>query len=430
MKKTACFMLLLCAACSLPAADAPRHLTLREAEDIALAQHPRISVANLQALAAQQSVKQARAAFFPNIYASATAVGVADTDNTRIAAGYLNNPNVFERNAEGITIAQLITDFGRTSELSRSANLRARAEEMNREATREEILLEVNAAYFSALQSQSVLAAARQTENERQVVLRQIQTLASTAKTRSDLDVSFASVDLDQARLLVAKASNDLQSSFANLSTVLGERQAESFDLAEEPMPELVTNSATDLIFQALGNRPDLARTRYQRDAAKEFARAENKLSYPTISAIASGGLIPLGDSRLGDNYGAAGVNLNFPLFTGGLYKARQREAELHADAADQTVRDQENTIARDTQISKLNLDYAFARLPLTASLLQNANKALELAQARFSNGLGTIVELSQAELNQTSAQIEEAGARYDYHIQRAALDFQIGRLH
>ena len=104
--------------------------------------------------------------------------------------------------------------------------------------------------------------------------------------------------------------------------------------------------------------------------------------------------------------------------------------AELQADAADQTVRDQENAIARDTQISKLNLDYSFVRIALTASLLQNANKALELAQARFSDGPGTIVELSQAELNQTSAQIEEAGARYDYHLQRAALDFQTGRLH
>ena len=430
MKKAVCFMLLLGVAGSLPAADAPRRLTLREAEAIALAQHPRISVANLQALAAQQSVKQARAAFFPNIYASATAVGVADTNNTRIAAGYLNNPNVFEREADGISISQLITDFGRTSELARSANLRARAEEMNREATREEILLEVNASYFSALQAQAVLAAARQTETNRAVVLSQIQALASTAKTRSDLDVSFASVDLDQARLLVAKADNDLQSAFANLSTVLGERQAQSFVLAEEPMPEWVTNSAPELILEALSNRPDLARTRYQRDAAKEFARAENKLSYPTISAMATGGLTPLGDSRLGDNYGAAGVNLNFPLFTGGLYKARQREAELHADAADQTLRDQENTIARDTQISKLNLDYAFARLPLTASLLQNANRALELAQARFNAGLSSIVELSQAELNQTSAQIEEADAKYDYHIQRAALDFQLGRLH
>ena len=97
MKKAVCFMLLLCAAGPVPAADAPRRLTLREAEDIALAQHPRISFASLIALAAQQSVKESRAAFFPNIYASGTAVGVADTNNTRIAAGYLNNPNVYER---------------------------------------------------------------------------------------------------------------------------------------------------------------------------------------------------------------------------------------------------------------------------------------------------------------------------------------------
>jgi outer membrane protein len=421
-------MLLLCAVGRLPAAAAPHRLTLREAEDIALAQHPRISAANLLALAAKQTVKEARAAFYPNIYASATAVGVADTNNTRVAAGYLNNPNVYERAAAGLTIQQLLTDFGRTSELSQTAKLRSKAEEMNREATREEILLEVNATYFSALEAQAVLVTARETETERAAVLSRTQAMSSN-KMRSELDVSFASVDLDQARLLAAKSDNDLQSAFATLSTVLGERQAESFVLAEEPMPDRVTNSASELVFEALGNRPDLARARYQRDAAREFARAENKLSYPTLSATASGGLTPLGDSRLGDNYGAAGVNLNFPIFTGGLYQARQREAALQADAADQTVRDQEDTIARDTQISKLNLDYSFARLALTASLLANADKALELAQARFNLGLSSIVELSQAELNQTSARIADAGARYDYQIQRAALDFQLGRL-
>jgi outer membrane protein len=429
MKKVACFAFLLCVAGPLRAADATRPLTLREAEDIALAQHPRISVANLVALAAEQSVKEARAAYFPNIYASATAVGTADTNNTRIAAGLLNNPDVYERAAGGITIQQLITDFGRTSELTQTSKLHSKAEQMNQEATREEILLMVNSAYFAALQAQAVLAAARQTESNRTVVLSQIQALA-TNQMKSSLDVSFASVDLDQAHLLVAKADNDLQSGFANLSTVLGERQAESFILAEEPMPDIVTNSATELIFEALTNRPDLARFRYERDAAKEFARAQNKLSYPTVSAIASGGFTPIGDPRLGDNYAAAGVNLNFPLFTGGLYQARQREAELNAEAADQTVRDQEDTIARDTQVAKLNLDYSFARIALTQSLLQNANTALELAQARLKLGSSSIVELSQAELNQTSAQIEESGARYDYHIQHAALDFQIGRLH
>ena len=429
MKKAVCCMLLLCAADLSPAADAPRRLTLREAEDMALAQHPRISVANLKALAAREAQVEARSAFFPTIMANATAVGVADTNNTRISAGYLNNPNVYERNGEGVSISQLITDFGRTSELTRSAKFQAQAEEMNREATQEEVLLEVNNAFFAALQAQAVLTAARQTEAQRTVVLQQIQLLA-TNKTRSELDVSFASVDLDQARLLVARAQNDLQSAFADLSMALGEREPASFDLAEEQLPGRDTNSVSDLIAQALTARPDLARARYQRDAAKEFAQAQKKLSYPTLSAVAAGGLTPVGDSRLGDNYAAAGLNLSFPLFTGGLYTARKREAEYLASAADQTVRDQEDTIARDTQVAKLNADYAYARLALTASLLQNANKALELAQARFNLQLGSIVELDQAELNQTSAKIEDAGARYNFQIQRAALNFATGALH
>jgi outer membrane protein len=81
-------------------------------------------------------------------------------------------------------------------------------------------------------------------------------------------------------------------------------------------------------------------------------------------------------------------------------------------------------------QFSKLNLDYSFDRLALTASLLQNANTALELARARFDLEASSIIELGQTELNQTSARIEETDAKYDYHLQRAALDFQLGRLH
>ena len=62
-------------------------------------------------------------------------------------------------------------------------------------------------------------------------------------------------------------------------------------------------------------------------------------------------------------------------------------------------------------------------------ALLRNANEALELSQARLTGGLGSIIELSQAELNQTSAQIAAAAARYQYQMQRSALDFQLGRL-
>lgn len=406
----------------------PRQLTLQQAQQIALAQHPRISVANLAALAARQSTKEVQSAFLPNIYASGTAVDTADPNNTRIAAGALNNPLIYEREADGVTISQLITDFGRTSELSRSAKLRTRAEEMNLEATREQILLEVNNGYFSSLAAQSVLEVAEKTVKARQLILQQIQTLA-TNKLKSELDVSFASVDLDQANILLAKARNDLNASFAVLSTLLADRQPETFVLADEPMAPNITNDVSALILEALAQRPDLARLRYQRDAAKEFAKAEGKLLYPTVSALGAAGEIPTGNSHLASDYAAAGVNLNLPLYSGGLYTARRREAQFQAKAADETLRDEEDNIIRDVQISKLNLEYSYERLALTRQLLQNANEALELAQARFKGGISSIIELSQAELNQTSAQIAETTSRYDFHIQHSALDFQLGRL-
>jgi outer membrane protein len=418
-----CFLI-----CFARAAEAPRHLTLQEARQIALAQHPRISVANLTALAARQRTKEVQSAFFPNIYGSATAVGTADPNNTRIAAGAMNNPLIYDRAAEGVTISQLITDFGRTSELSRSAKLHTQAEEMNLEATREQILVEVNSAYFSSLAAQSVLEVARETVKSRQLVLQQTQLLA-TNKMKSGLDVSFASVDFDSATILLAKARSDLNSSFAMLATLLAEREPRTYVLADEPMPANITNGLPALILEALSQRPDLARLRYQRDSAREFARAEGKLLYPTIDALGTAGVIPDRNARLGPDYAAAGVNLNLPIYSGGLYTARRREAQFQAKAADEVLRDEENNIIRDLQVTKFNLEYAYDRLALTRELLQNANEALQLAQARFNNGLSSIIELSQAELNQTSAQIGEANARYDYHIQHSALEFQLGRL-
>jgi outer membrane protein len=422
---TSCFMLFPVRA----EEAAPVHLTLQQAREIALRQHPRISVAVLVTLAAKESMKEARAAFMPNVYGSVTAVDNTDPNNTRIAAGGLNNPIIYEREAEGVTVSQLITDFGRTWELTKSAKFRAKAEEMNLEATQEQILVEVDNAFFSSLSAQSVLAVAEQTLKTRGLSLEQTQSLA-TNQMRSSLDVSFASVDYDQAKILLAKAESDLKASFAVLATLLADRRPETFVLSDVAMPASITNGVPDLILEALAQRPDLARLRYQREAARDFASAEGKLLYPTLSAMGVAGLIPNGNSHLGPDYAAAGVNLNLPIFTGGLYTARRRAADYEAKEADETLRDEEDNVVRDVQVTKLDLDYALQRVGLTEQLLTNANTALELAQARFKSGISSIVELSQAEVNQTSAQIAEADARYQYQIQHSMLEFQLGRLH
>jgi outer membrane protein len=77
-----------------------------------------------------------------------------------------------------------------------------------------------------------------------------------------------------------------------------------------------------------------------------------------------------------------------------------------------------------------LNAATAYQRLGLTLELLQQAQLAMELSQSRYDLGLAAIVELSQAQLNLTSAQIANTTARYDYQEQRALVDYQIGVLH
>lgn len=405
----------------------PRPLTLRQAEDIALQKHPRISAAELRALAATQATREVRASFFPSLSANVTSVGTVG-NNTRIAAGGLNNPSIFDRNAEGLTVSQLITDFGRTANLTASSKFRAQAEEKSAEATREQILLQVNSAYFSALEAQSILAVAGQTVNTRQSLLDQVEELAKN-QLKSDLDLSFANVNLQEGKLLLAQAQNELKGAQTTLSTLLGYQEEQDFRLAEEPLPHTLTTPTSQLVGEALQQRPDLARLRLEREAAVAFARAENKLRYPTISAIGSAGVVPIHDSHLPDNYAAAGVNLNLPLFTGGLYSARRHEAVLRAKAAEDTLRDEENNVIREVRLARLNVDYTFERLDLTAKLLEHANQAFDLTQARYDIGSSSIVELSQAQLNKTTAEIAKANAKYQYHLQRAILDSQMGKL-
>ncbi len=407
------------------AAQTPQKLTLKQAEAIALKNHPQIQAAQYRALAANETTTEVRSVYYPQFFGSMT--GTEADHNSRVAAGVLNNPIIYSRYSDGLTMSQFITDFGRTARLSDSARLNAQAETQNVEATRADIVLQVDRLYYSALRAQAVLEVARQTVQARQLLVDQVTALANS-KLKSLLDVSFAKVDLSDAQLLLVKSQNDVQAAYAQLAEALGGRNQQQFILVDEPMPSPPPGNENDLVRQALRDRPDLATLRLDRDSAGQYAKAEKDLWLPTVSSVMTAGVTPEHASNLTDHYEAAGINVNFPIFNGHLFGARRAEADFKAAAANQTVRDTENRIARDVRVALLNSNTAYQRVELTAELLREASQALELAQARYNLGLGSIVELSQAQLNNTSAQIEQSSAKYEYQIQRATLDYEIGR--
>lgn len=410
------------------AATEPPRLTLEQAHEMALRNHPLIRVGDLKALIAGETVRQTRSGFFPNISANAVAVGTAK-DNTRLAAvGALNNPAIFDRNAEGILVSQLITDFGRTANLTGSARLLAEAAAENAQATREQILLAVDEAFYAALQAQSVTRVAEQTITNRQGFLDQVSELARV-KARSELDVSFARVNFEDARLLLSKAENDLAASFAQLANLMGTQNSTNYALVEQSVPVPVSTNVSNLVQEALATRPDLLSLRHQEGAALKYAKGERALSYPTVSAVASAGVVPVRDPQLPDTYAAAGVVISVPLFAGGYYAARREGALLQAQAQEETLRDLENNVVRDVRVAWLNSQNAYDRYVITGRLLENARQSYNLAQARYQQGISSIIEFNQAELNLISAEITYGDTRYEYLLRRSALNFQTGTI-
>jgi len=180
---------------------------------------------------------------------------------------------------------------------------------------------------------------------------------------------------------------------------------------------------------QALQDRPELKDLRLEQSAAERLAKAEHALIYPTVSVAGTAGFVPAAESAVPGRYGAIGLNVNIPVFNGGLFRARQSEAELHAKAITEQVNDLTNRITRDVRVAYLNARTAFERVGLTAQLLQQAQLALDLSRGRYDFGLSSIIELSQAQLNLTSAQIANASAKYDYQAQRTVVDYEAGAL-
>jgi outer membrane protein len=401
----------------------PLSLSVKEAEALALKNNPLISVAQLTALASRQVTREVRSNLWPT--ATGDLTGVDSHDNSRITAGALNNPIIYERAAAGVMVSQLITDFGRTKNLVSSADLSAKAANQNAAATKEQILLAVDQAFYGALQAQAVLLVARQTVGARQTVADQVGALFKS-KLKSQLDFSFANVNLAQAQLLVLDAENNENAALATLSMILGYRDTHNFQLIDDTTPmNPPSSNVEDLISQALAARPEILSLQFQEQAAQKFHNAERDLFLPNISAVGAAGDTPVRNPILSNWYGAVGVNVQIPLFNGFLYSARSQESALRAQAAHDRVLDLRNQIARDVRTGWLNANAAYARLSVTQQLLDQANLAFDLAQTRYNMGLSSIVELSQAQLQQTQAQISNAQAAYDFRLGLAVLRFE-----
>jgi outer membrane protein len=409
-------------------------LTRTQAEKLAIKNNPRISAGHLLALAQHQVYRESRAAELPTLNGTVTAVDA--NEGSRIGAGSLNAPRLLEHAGAGVTVTQLITDFGRTANLVSYSKLLEKAQNANGLATTEDIVLATDQAFYNALQAQALLKVAQQTVTTRQSVEHQIDELTKN-KLKSSVDLAFAQVNLSQAKLLQLDAENNVNSTIAALTSILGYDKPINFELTDDDTQAPSPPQDVDvLINTALQQRPDLQEFTYDQKAAEKFHRAQREQLLPTISALGIAGGTPVRPDCIdgcfpnyfiSSWYGAIGVNVSVPIFNGFLFTSQASEAGYRAKAAAENTRDLHDQIVRDVRTAWLAANTAFQRVSVAAELAKEADLSLNLAQGRYQLGLSSIAELSQAQLQQTDAAIGYVNSQYQYRLSLTTLNFEVG---
>lgn len=424
-------------------ADPPMRLTLESARQLAVQNSPALQAAGYTARAAGRVVAEKKSAYFPQLGAAATSVGVDTADSkvnrngveqqlsSYVTAGALNTSTLFSRTAAGVELTQLVTDFGKTVNLVKSAKASFRAAQERTNSVQATVLLNVTEAFYRTLQTQITVQIAQKTLADRKLETERIAVLAKN-KLKSELDVSFANVAMAQTQLLLLQAQNSFEASSAELTFTLGLKggAVQHFDLQEPAQPpDPPPGDLTALIDQAKHGRPELASQRAVVDAEHNNVKVQRAGNYPTIRLLGAAGNTFSGDSRLPDKYAAVGLNVSVPLFAGGRYRAETDEAQYRERAAQQQLQNLEDGVERDVRVAWLNAQAGLEALSASEKLRTYAARALELAQSRYNLGINSIIELDTAQLNSIDAEIQSVNARYEYQIDLAKLSFQSGSL-
>ncbi len=410
-------------------ASTPLHLTLKEATDLALRQQPTIRSAQGSLSAAQARVPQAKAAYYPRFDVQA---GVQKSE--------FKSSTTNERTQSNNTFAtilgnQLIYDFGKTAALVDQAKSDSRVASGELERVREVVVQNVRQAYFNLLQARRLTGVADANLSRSELNLRSAQGFYDVG-TKPKSDVTNAEVQVANARVQVIRARNLVRISVTTLANALGLEATAPIEIEDNLNYEPVSLDSAQLLAEALGNRPELRQGQARLDSARAQLAGARARYYPDLTVNGSAGTSS-GDAVISTN-GIAGVSfadnwsiagqLTWNLFEGFFTVNKIKETQALVDTARADYESLELQVRLEVEQAYITVVEAAERIGATEKAIEAARENLRLAQGRYDAGVGTILDLTDAQLSLSNAEADNVTALTDYRVGLAVLDRVVGR--
>lgn len=422
-------------------------LTLSRAVDMALSIQPSLSGARYTVRANEARVGQARSGYYPQLTGSASysRISPAATSGTTTlpsvgggsAAGagtgaaaipeiIPTSSGTFDQYAGSVGVSQLVYDFGKTSTQVQISKLNTDAARFDLANVRQTVVLNVKQAYYNVLQAQRNADVSRQTVRQFEQHLDQARSFYEVG-TKSRFDVTKAEVDLSNARVSLISAENQVRLAYVALKNAIGVPNAPDYRLEQALLYEPYGLPFEDAIEQAYAKRPDLLAQIKRRESSRESITLARKGYFPAFTANGNynytGTTFPL---QSGWSYG---LNFSLPIFEGFLTRYQVSEAQSNfgvASASEQSLR---LDVYSQVQQGYVNLRDAAERITASDLAVRQARENVDLANGRYGAGVGSPLEVTDAIVAQSNAELTYSAALRDYKNAQAAVEKAIGIL-
>jgi outer membrane protein len=426
---------LLVLAAAAPAAP-PRILTLEEALATARAQQPQVRQAAAATQAALARTDEARAPMLPQVAGSANYQRATSNYASRPGSlpSQISGGNSSESWATsnyfnfGLNASLLLYDFGQTHSQWRASQASAVAQQDSERATLEQVLFSVRTAYFQARAAKGLVTVARDTLANQQKHMEQTQGFVEVG-TQAEIALAQAKTAVANADVQLITAQNGYETAKAQLNQAMGVEGPTDYDVADETLPPIAGEDGTTdtLLDEAINARPELAALAQQVRAQELTVRALRGAYAPTLGMSTGFSDAGVHVSSLTWNWNVA-MGLTVPIFQGGQTKARVIEAEANLAAVRAQADAERQQVRFEIEQARLAVRAAKAALGASGEALVNAQEQLRLAEGRYETGVGSIIELGDAQVALTSAAQQKVQADYNLSQARAGLLKALGR--
>ena len=409
-----------------PSQIAGRLLTLEECIAIALEAQPRVQATLYDYAAARYRVNQAFSPLLPQLS------GVVSSTRSNVPTVVTNsvgtNTTIVQTRQFGDTLlaqvqlSQLLFDFGKSLAATDAARKLAEVAVENVELQRQLISLTVKEAYTNTLFSQRLIRVQEQAVERAELNLRSAKGFFDVG-TRPKSDVARAEVDVANAKVDLIRAKNALRQAIVALNIAMAIDVDTPTQLVDNLIYQPVTIDRLKLRADSLRQRPEYRQAKLQQAAAEATERQTFRNFFPDITGTGAfgGAQTPLNEAW------SVGLALNWSIFDGGNRIARYQEAKANTQGATARVKSTELDVIQNVEQAVIAVEEAQERILAAQTLVASAQENFRLAQGRFDAGVGTILELTDAQLALTQAQNTESQALADYRIALALLDRAVG---